>query len=152
MDTTKKVANMIMQALEQKGYQNLRTASKTLGISSELLRLTVNKGHIPKDSILEMIADKLGLDRSALLLAAHQAKFPLEVKGYFLSPTVQKKYERKRVWPLSEEQCSYLEKILSEPELQVIRKLRQLPDTEKGHVTAYLDYSWATKRITMKKP
>ena len=147
-----KVAEMIMQVLKQKGYRNLLSASKTLGISSELLRLTVNKGHIPKDSILEMIADKLGLDRSALLLAAHKEKFPFEVKGYFLSPTKQKKFEKRRVWPLSEEQCSYLEKILNEPEIQIIRKFRQLPDEEKAQITGYLDYTWAMKKITMKKP
>ena len=146
------VAEMIKQALEKKGYRNLRSAAKTLGISAELLRLTVNKGHIPKDSRLEMIADKLGLDRSALLLAAHKEKFPFEVKGYFLSPTKKKKYEKRRVWPLSEEQCSYLEKILKEPEIQIIRKFRQLPDEEKAHITGYLDYAWATKKITMKKP
>jgi hypothetical protein len=147
-----KVAEMIMQVLEQKGYRNLLSAAKTLGISSELLRLTVNKGHIPKDSILEMIADKLGLDRSALLLAAHKEKFPVEVKGYFLSPTKQKKYEKRRVWPISEEQCSYLEKILNEPEIQIIRKFRQIPDEEKAQITGYLDYTWAMKKITMKKP
>ena len=147
-----KVAEMIKQAMEQKGCRNMRSAAKTLGISLELLRLTVNEEHIPKDSILEMIADKLGLDRSALLLAAHQDKFPFEVKSYFLSPTKQKKYEKKRVWPLSEEQCSYLEKILNEPEIQIIRKFRQLPDEDKAHITVYLDYTWAMKRITMKKP
>jgi hypothetical protein len=147
-----KVAEMIMQVLEQKGYRNLRAAAKTLGLSLELLRLTVNQGHIPKDSSLEMMADKLGLDRTALLLAAHQEKFPVEVQGYFLSPTEQKKYEKKRVWPLSEEQCSYLEKILNETEVQLIRKFRQLPDEEKAHITGYLDYTWAMKKIAMKKP
>jgi hypothetical protein len=147
-----KVAEMIMQALKQKGYRNLRAEAKTLGISAELLRLMVNKGHIPKDSRLDMIADKLGLDRTALLLAAHKEKFPFEVKGYFLSPSKKIKFEKRRVWPLSEEQCSYLEKILNEPEVQIIRKFRQLPDEEKARITGYLDYAWATKKITMKKP
>jgi integrase len=146
-----KVAEMIMRALEQRGDRSLRSSAKKLGVSSELLRLTVKQGHIPKDSILEKIADKLGLDRSALLLAAHQEKFPFEVEGYFLSPTKLKKYEKRRVWPLSEEQCSYLEKVLKESEIQIIRKFRQLPDDEKAHITGYLDYSWATKKITMKK-
>jgi hypothetical protein len=147
-----KVAEMIMRALEQKGSQNLRTSAKTLGVSPELLRLTVKQGHIPKDSILEKIADKLGIDRSSLLLAAHKEKFPMEVKGYFLSPSKQIKYEKRRVWPLSEEQCSYLEKILSEPEIQLIRKFRQIPDEEKAQITGHLDYSWAMKKIPMKKP
>jgi hypothetical protein len=150
--TTMKVADMIMKVLEQKGYRSLSSAAKTLGISKELLRLTVKEGHIPKDSILEIIADKLGLDRSALLLAAHQDKFPFEVKSYFLSPSKEKKYEKRRVWPLSEEQCSYLEKIMSEPEIQLIRKLRQIPDEDKAHIAGYLDYTWAMKKITMKKP
>ena len=147
-----KVAELIMQALEQKGYRNLGSAAKTLGISLELLRLTVKRGHIPKDSILEKIADKLGLDRTALLLAAHKEKFPVEVKGYFLSPSKKIKYEKRRVWPLSEEHCSYLEKILKDEEIQIIRKFRQLPDEGKAHITNYLDYTWAMKKITMKKP
>jgi hypothetical protein len=146
------VAEMIKQVLEQKGYRNLREASKDLGISQELLRLTVNKRHIPKDDLLGMIADKLGMDRSVLLLAAHREKVPVEVQGFFLSPTEDKKYEKKRVWPLSEEQCSYLEKILKDPEIQIIRKFRQLPDEEKARIEAYLDYTWAIKKITMKKP
>jgi len=145
-----KVAEMIKQVLEQRGFRNLRDASAALGISPELLRLTVNQGHIPKDSILEMIAEKLNLDRSALLLAAHQEKAPLEVKGYFLSPTEEKKYEKRRVWPLSEEQCTYLEKILDDTEIQILRKFRQLPDGAKEQITGYLDYTWATKRITME--
>jgi hypothetical protein len=67
-----KVAEIIKQVLKQKGFRNLRDAAKALGISKELLRITVNKEHLPKDEILGMIADKLGLDRSALILAAHQ--------------------------------------------------------------------------------
>jgi hypothetical protein len=146
-----KVAELIMKVLEQRGYRNLSSAAKALGISKELLRLTVNKGHIPKDSILEMIADKLGLERSELLLAAHKDKFPFEVKSYFLSPSKKRKYEKKRVWPLSEEQCSYLEKILSETEMQIIRKFRQIPDDNKVQITGYLDYIWSQQKITMKK-
>ncbi len=146
-----KVAEMIKQVLKEKGFRNLRDAAKALGISKELLRLTVNKEHLPKDAILGMMADKLGLDRSALILAAHQEKVPVGVQGYFLSPTEDKKYEKKRVWPLSEEQCSYLEKILNETEIQNIRKFRQLPDEAKEQITGYLDYTWAMKKITMKK-
>jgi hypothetical protein len=151
-ESTMKVAEIIKQVLKQKGFRNLRDAAKALGISQELLRLTVNKEHLPKDEILGMIADKLGLDRSALILAAHQEKVPVGVKGFFLSPTEQKKFEKKRVWPLSEEQCGYLEKILSETEIQIIRKFRQIPDNAKEQITSYLDYTWAAKRITMKKP
>ena len=145
------VAEMIKQVLEQKGYRNLREASKALGISLELLRLTVNKRHIPKDDLLGMIADKLGMDRSALLLAAHREKVPVERQGFFLSPTEDKKYEKKRVWPISDEQCSYLEKVLNETKIQHIRKFRQLPDEAKEQITGYLDYTWAMKRLTIKE-
>ncbi len=144
-----KVAEMIKQALEQKGFRTLREAAKALGISQELLRRTVNQGYLPKDSMLGKIAAKLGLDGSVLILTAHQEKVPLEVKGYFLSPTEQKTYPRKRVWPLSEEQCDYLGKVLNETEIQIIRKFRQLPDDAKAQIGGYLDYTWATKRITM---
>ncbi len=112
-----------MQALEQKGYRNWAPA-KTLGISLELLRLTVKRGHIPKDSILEKIADKLGLDRTALLLAAHKEKFPVEVKGYFLSPSKKIKYEKRRVWPLSESTAAICENLISE-------KTRRSMDNQK---------------------
>ena len=54
-----------------------------LGISPELLRVTINKGHIPKDKTLMMIAGKLNLDKSVLILSAHQEKVPDEVKGSF---------------------------------------------------------------------
>jgi len=41
-----KISEMIRQALEKKGFKNLKDASKVLGISPELLRVTINKGHI----------------------------------------------------------------------------------------------------------
>ncbi len=144
-----KVAEIIKQALEHKGYRTLREAARALGISQELLRRTVNEGHIPKDSMLGKMAGKLGLDKATLILEAHQERVPVEVKGYFLSPTEQRTYPRKRVWPLSEEQCDYLGKLLNETEIQIIRKYRQLPDDAQTQITGYIDYTWATKRMTM---
>jgi len=85
-----KISDMIRQALEKKGFKNLKDASKVLGISPELLRVTINKGHVPKDKTLIMIANKLGLDKSVLILSAHQEKVPAEVKGFFLSPSTTK--------------------------------------------------------------
>lgn len=105
-----KISDMIRQALEKKGFRNLKDASKVLGISPELLRVTINKGHIPKDKTLMMIANKLGLDKSVLILSAHQEKVPAEVKGFFLSPSQSKFRRGKRKFPLSEEQCNYLRK------------------------------------------
>jgi len=141
-----KVSDMIRQAVEAKGYKNLKDASKALGISPELLRIAVNKGHVPKDKTLVLIANKLGLNKSELILAAHQEKVPTEVKGYFLSPMKSKYKEGKRVFPLSQEQCEYLAKIMTPQEIQMLRKFRQVTPDGKTQVTGYVDYMYATKK------
>ncbi len=141
-----KIADIIRQALEKKDFSNLKDASKALGISPELLRVTINKGHIPKDKTLIMIANKLGLDKSVLILSAHQEKVPTEVKGYFLSPSQTKFRRGKRKFPLSEEQCNYLEKIMSAEEIQMLRKLRQVSDDARTQVYSYVDYMFSSKR------
>lgn len=141
-----KISEMIRQALEKKGFKNLKDASKVLGISPELLRVTINKGHIPKDKTLIMIATKLGLDKSVLILAAHQEKVPDEVKGFFLSPSQAKIKRGKRKYPLSEEQINYLEKILSIDEIMMLRKFRQVSDEARVQITGYVDFMFASKR------
>ncbi len=141
-----KISEMIRQALEKKGFRNLKDASKILGISPELLRVTINKGHIPKDKTLIMIANKLNLDKSVLILAAHQEKVPAEVKGFFLSPSQAKFRRGKRKFPLSEEQINYLEKIMSADEILMLRKYRQVSDEARTQITGYIDYMFASKR------
>jgi hypothetical protein len=141
-----KIADMIRQALEKKGFRNLKDASKVLGISPELLRVTINKGHIPKDTTLMMIAGKLNLDKSVLILAAHQEKVPAEVKGFFLSPSQAKFRRGKRKYPLSEEQINYLEKILSVDEIMMLRKFRQVSDEARTQIAGYIDFMFASKR------
>jgi hypothetical protein len=141
-----KISDIIRQALEKKGFKNLKDASKVLGISPELLRVTINKGHIPKDKTLIMIANKLGLDRSVLILSAHQEKVPAEVKGFFLSPSTTKYRRGKRKYPLSEEQINYLEKILSIEEIMMLRKYRQVSEEAKTQINGYIDYMYASKR------
>jgi hypothetical protein len=141
-----KISDMIRQALEKKGFKNLKDASKVLGISPELLRVTINKGHIPKDSTLMVIATKLGLDKSMLVLAAHQEKVPDEVKGFFLSPSQVKLKRGKRKFPLSEEQTNYLEKILSIDEIMLIRKFRQVTDEAMVQIAGYVDFMFASKK------
>jgi len=145
-----KVADLIKQALEQKGLPVLRPkeAAKSLGISVELLRLILAKGHVPKDKTLGKIAGKLGMNASALVLAAHQERVPAEMKGYFLSAAPEKSWRKKRVFPLSEEQCNYLEKIMSPGEIQLVRKLRQVPEEAQASVAGYVDYVYASKRTT----
>lgn len=141
-----KVADIIREALVKKGFRNLKDASKVLGISPELLRVTINKGHMPKDKTLVQIAGKLSLDKSVLILAAHQAKVPNEVKGFFLSPTQNKFRRGKRVFPLSEEQCNYLAKIMTAEEVQLLRKLRQVSEEAKIQVFGYVDFMFASKK------
>jgi hypothetical protein len=141
-----KIADVIKKALEKKGYKNLKDASKALGISPELLRVTLNKGHVPKDRTLTMIANKLNIDKSLLVLSAHQEKVPDEVKGYFLLPSQSKSSKSKRRFPLSEEQTSYLEKILSIDEIMMLRKFRQVTDEARLQISGYVDFMYATKR------
>ena len=141
-----KIADLIRQALEKKGFKNLKDASKVLGISPELLRVTINKGHIPKDKTLMLIANKLNLDKSVLILAAHQQKVPAEVKGFFLSPAKPKYKTGKRKYPLSEEQIIYLEKILGPDEIQMLRKYRQVTDDARTQITGYLEYLFANHK------
>jgi hypothetical protein len=140
-----KISDMIRQAVETKGFRNLKDASKALGVSPEILRITM-KGHIPKDKTLGIIANKLGLDESTLILAAHQEKVPAEVQGFFLSPSPSKLRQGKRIFPLSQEQCAYLEKIMSPVEIQMVRKFRQVSEEAKTQIIGYIDYMFASKR------
>jgi len=141
-----KIADMIKNALEKKGYKNLKDASKMLGISPELLRVTINKGHIPKDNTLTMIAKKLNLEMSVLVLSAHQEKVPNEVKGYFLTPSDAKFNRGKRKYPLSEEQTNYLAQVLSTDEIMMLRKFRQVTEESRVQIAGYIDFMYATKR------
>jgi hypothetical protein len=145
-----KTADLIKRALEQNNLPLLRPreAAKSVGISVELLRMILTKGHIPKDKTLGKIADKLSMDAPALILAAHQERVPLEVKGFFLSPETEKAWWKKRVFPLSEEQCNYLGKIMSQDEMQILRKFRQVPEEAQVQVIGYIDYVFASKRTT----
>ena len=108
-----KISEIIRIAVDKKGFKNLKQAATSLGVSPELLRVIINKGHIPKDNTLALIAKKLNLDMSVLVLAAHREKVPDELKGFFLAPSESKFNRGKRKYPLSEEQTTYLAKILS---------------------------------------
>jgi hypothetical protein len=141
-----KISEMIKQALEKKKFNNLKDAAKFLDISPELLRVILNKGHLPKDRTLTTIASRLGLDKSGLILAAHQEKVPADVKGFFLSPSSTHYKEGKRIFPLSSEQTDYLGKILSPVEIQMIRKYRQVTDEGKTQIRGYVDYTFASRK------
>ncbi len=143
------IADLIKQALKQRGLPmgRPRELSKALGVSVDLLRLILKKGHIPTDKTLGQIADKLGMNASALILAAHRERVPAEMKGYFLSALPDKSLSKKRVFPLSEEQCLYLGKIMSPDEIRILRKLRQVPGEARVQVSGYVDYMYASKRV-----
>jgi hypothetical protein len=141
-----KISEMIKDALNKKGFKNLKDASKALGISAELLRVTINKGHIPKDATLSMIAKILKIEMSTLVLAAHQEKVPDEVKGFFLVPSQAKFNRGKRKYPLSEEQTTYLEKILDIDEIMMLRKCRQVTDEAKIQIEGYVDFMYESKK------
>jgi len=143
-----KVADLIKRALSQNGLSVLSPseAAKSLDISTELLRLVLFKGHVPKDNMLVKIAAKLGIDSSVLILAAHQQCVPAEMKGYFLSAAPERSWRRKRIFPPSEEQCNYLEKIMSRDEIQIVRKFRQVSEEAQVQIIGYVDYMFASKR------
>lgn len=143
-----KISEIIKKALDKKGFKNFKDASKVLGISPELLRVTINKGHIPKDNTLTIIAKKLNLDMSTLVLAAHQEKVPDELKGFFLTPSQAKFNRGKRKYPLSEEQTTYLEKVLNIDEVMMLRKFRQLTDEARIQIAGYVDFMYGSKRNT----
>jgi len=141
-----KISAAIKNSLHKKGFRNLKDASKMLGISPELLRVIIHKEHIPKDKTLMMIAKKLNLDASTLVLAAHQEKVPDEVKGFFLVPSQSKFNRGKRKYPLSEEQTTYLEKVLNTDEIMMLRKYRQVTDEARLQIAGYVDFTYGTKR------
>jgi hypothetical protein len=141
-----KISESIKLALDKKKFNNLKDAAKFLDISPELLRVILNKGHLPKDRTLSTIASRLGLDKSGLILAAHQEKVPDDVKGFFLSPSATHYKEGKRISPLSSEQSDYLSKILSPAEIQMIRKYRQVSEEGKIQIVGYVDFTFASRR------
>jgi hypothetical protein len=140
------ISESIRQALDKKKFKNLKDAAKFLDISPELLRVILNKGHLPKDRTLTTIASRLGLDKSGLILAAHQEKVPEDVKGFFLSPSLSHYKDGKRISPLSSEQSDYLGKILNPMEIQLIRKYRQVTEEGKIQIMGFVDYTFASRK------
>ena len=51
-----------------------------------------------------------------------------------------------RKYPLSQEQCDYLCKIMTAEEIQLVRKLRQVTDDGKKQVLGYVDYMFSLQR------
>lgn len=142
------ISAIVRQELDKRGFANLKSAAQYLGVSTELLRMFVNKGRLPKDRLLIKIADRLGLDRASIVLAAHKQKLPPDLQGFFLEPQKPAAgvWEQKRKWPLSQEQCEYLSRIMNEQEIQLVRKFRQITDEQRTQAMGYLDYHFQIAR------
>lgn len=145
-----KLSSEIKRELERRGFESLKEAARFIGVSTEALRVIIKKGHIPKDKTLRIIADSLKLDLSGLILAAHQEKIPDEVKGLFLTPVASPYKEGKRKYPLSQEQCDYLGKLMSPAEIQLVRKYRQFSPDGKTEFVGYLDYHFSLHRAALQ--
>ena len=143
------LAALIRQALAERGALTVKEFGDVTGFSGELLRSILTDGHIPKDSTLTLIATSLGLEPIRLILAAHRLKIPggLQVETLPLKPSVSGDREHKRRWPLSQEQCEYLGRVMRTEEIQLIRKMRQLTDLGKQQAVGYLDFMFATCRV-----
>lgn len=142
-----KLSEMIKQGLKKKGFRSIAPAAAAIGVSPEILRIILSKDHIPKDKTLMVIAEKLDLDHAQLLLTAHMVKIPEEMSGFLLSPANSSSRKSKRVYPLSEEQCNYLEKIMNPKEIQMIRKYRQITDKGRIQIKGYVDFMFQTQKM-----
>src|SRR5512135_746295 len=114
-----RLAILIRQELQKRGVTNLKEAARILDVSPELVRMVLNRGIAPKDSTLVKIARALGLEPAVLIMAAHRQKLPEGLLGDILSvaPPAGGDWNQKRKWPLSQEQCAYLERELRPDEI-----------------------------------
>lgn len=141
-----KLSDIVGRELAKRGLTTLKDAARFLGMSTELIRTILNGSRVPKDKNLIKIAERLGIEASALILAAHHQNIPADMQAYLLKPS-DVSAKNKRVWPLSLEQCDYLAKMITAEEIQLMRKYRQLTEEEKIQARGYIHYMFSTKRI-----
>ncbi len=143
------LSTLIRLELDKRGIRTLKEAGSYLGVSTETIRLMLNRGHSPKDKTLLRFARVLGLDPSLLLTASHRQRLPAELRDEMLSVASPPggQWEKKRKWPLSQEQCDYLGRVMQPHEIQFIRKYRQLNAESKQQTVGYVEYMFATCRV-----
>jgi transcriptional regulator with XRE-family HTH domain len=141
-----KLSDILGRELAKRHLTTLKEAARFLGMSTELIRTILNGSRVPKDKNLIKIAERLGINASALILAAHQQNIPSDMQSYLLKPA-EASAKNKRIWPLSLEQCDYLAKVMSPEEIQLMRKYRQLTVDEKIQAQGYIHYMFSTKRV-----
>lgn len=83
MKTSERVSDIVMKAIQSKGYETIKDCAKELDIPYENLRKTVAAEHIPRDRTLIEYARKLGIDEQYLILQAHRDRAPDVIKGIF---------------------------------------------------------------------
>jgi hypothetical protein len=141
-----KLSDLLRQELAKRGLTSNMKSARFLGVSTEFVRMTLHKNHVPKDTKLVTIAGRLGIDATPLILAAHQQMLPLETQSSIL-PRAEAASNDRRRWPLSREQCDYLAKVISPQEIQILRKYRQLLPEGKIQTQGYIHYIFATNRV-----
>jgi transcriptional regulator with XRE-family HTH domain len=141
-----KLSQILDRELSKRKFKTVAEAAHVLDVSAVLLRQILNGSHIPREKILIKIAERLGIEASELIFAAHKHSLPPDAQAYLLKPSDASK-EHRRIWPLSQEQCDYLAQQMSPQEIQLIRKYRQFDYLDKARTLGYVDYKFSTQRV-----
>jgi hypothetical protein len=136
---------MVQQSIEMRGLRSIKDIEKKTGVSRECVRSLLKYNRIPKDNTLVKIAKGLGMDETLVMLEAHKERLRGMAADYLLEPAAGK-YEKKRVWPLSQEQCEYLGRIINPGEIQLMRKYLQVSSERQIQIRGYVDYIFASHR------
>lgn len=139
--TDETLPGMIRRAMELKGLRSIKKAAEYTKISVESFRILLNRGHVPKNRILHQVARSLELDLVRVVIAAQKQLIPQLARENMLTP-VEAAYGEKRIWPLSQEQCEYLAKVLQPEEIQFIRKFRQVTAQGKIQIRGFVDFEY----------
>lgn len=83
MKTMKTLADILKTRIDELGYEDIKECARALDVPYELLRKVISGGHLPKDSTLQLYADKFGLELEDLIKTVYQQKAPMPVKHIF---------------------------------------------------------------------
>jgi hypothetical protein len=131
--------------LNKQGVRTITAAAKKAGISGEAARMYLNLNRIPKDRTITKIAKRLKIDPRILMVAAHRDRIKDFAEDHVLEP-VASTFEKNRIWPLSQEQCDYLAKVMLPAEIQLIRKYRQISAEGQSYIRGCIDFFFVQHR------
>ena len=77
------LAEILKARIAELGYTDIKECARALDVPYELLRKVISGGHLPKDSTLQLYAEKFGLDLTDLITTVYQQKAPMPVKHIF---------------------------------------------------------------------